>query len=430
MKICSGKDIKIITGIMAASFILGGCNVNKKMDKPLKIDPNIKTELNLNKVSETEFVGEVMDREYRRYSIELLNKTVKENADNSNVMISPASVMLALDMVAAGAKGDSLKQLTDVFAKGQGPLEQQAYAAALMDKINGAKEVDFKCANAVWNNENMLGSGINGEYVDYIKEAFLAEYRVEAFDGKTVKEINDWADKHTNHMIKEVIQDLDPSTVMVLANAICFEGKWDVAYEDYQISEGKFTKADGKTQNVTYLSDTTRRYFETDKATGFMKAYKGDEFAFLAILPKDPGISANDFVKDFTAEDYEKFVNSMTKNFDVHSKMPEFKYDYTCTMNKMIKDMGATDVFDENKADLSGIAGQPGDLLISKIIHKTHIEDDRTGTKAAAVTAIEVDAACAEEPEFKTVNCDRPFVYAIVDIKTMTPIFIGTVNEV
>ena len=34
------------------------------------------------------------------------------------------------------------------------------------------------------------------------------------------------------------------------------------------------------------------------------------------------------------------------------------------------------------------------------------------------------------EPEYRYVNCDRPFVYAIVDGKTMTPVFIGTVNSV
>ena len=32
--------------------------------------------------------------------------------------------------------------------------------------------------------------------------------------------------------------------------------------------------------------------------------------------------------------------------------------------------------------------------------------------------------------DYKTVNCNRPFVYAIVDIKTMAPVFVGTVNEV
>ncbi len=430
MRICSKKDIRIITGVMAASLIFSGCSVNLKKDKPLKENPNVKTEINLDKVAETQYDRNLMEKEYRRFSLNLLNQTIKDADGEGNVMVSPASVMMALDMVAAGAKGDTLKQLTDVFAKGQGALDQQAYAAALMDKINGSKDVEFTCANAVWNNEKLLGDGINTRYVDYIKETFLAEYKAEAFGNGTADEINKWADEHTKHMISEIVKDIDPYTAMILVNAICFDGKWETEYEDYQVNTGKFTKADGSTQDVMFLSDETRDYFETDKATGFMKAYKGGEYAFLAILPKDGSISANAFAKDFTAEDYEKFIKSVTTQYDVFSKMPEFKSDFELTMNDTLKTLGAGDVFDENKADLSGIAGEPGDLFVSKVIHKTHIEVDRTGTKAAAVTAVSVEVASAEPPEFKTVNCDRPFVYAIVDVKTMTPIFIGTVNEV
>lgn len=430
MRICSKKDIRIITGVMAASLIFSGCSVSLKKDKPLKENPNVKTEINLDKVAETQYDRNLMEKEYRRFSLDLLNQTIKDADGEGNVMVSPASVMMALDMVAAGAKGDTLKQLTDVFAKGQGALDQQAYAAALMDKINGSKDVEFTCANAVWNNEKLLGDGINTRYVDYIKETFLAEYKAEAFGNGTADEINKWANEHTKHMISEIVKDIDPYTAMILVNAICFDGKWETEYEDYQVNTGKFTKADGSTQDVMFLSDETRDYFETDKATGFMKAYKGGEYAFLAILPKDGSISANAFAKDFTAEDYEKFIKSVTTQYDVLSKMPEFKSDFELTMNDTLKTLGAGDVFDENKADLSGIAGEPGDLFVSKVIHKTHIEVDRTGTKAAAVTEVSVEVASAEPPEFKTVNCDRPFVYAIVDAKTMTPIFIGTVNEV
>lgn len=430
MRICSKKDIRIITGVMAASLIFSSCSVNLKKDKPLKENPNVKTEINLDKVAETQYDRNLMEKEYRRFSLNLLNQTIKDVDGEGNVMVSPASVMMALDMVAAGAKGDTLKQLTDLFAKGQGALDQQAYAAALMDKINGSKDVEFTCANAVWNNEKLLGDGINTRYVDYIKETFLAEYKAEAFGNGTADEINKWADEHTKHMISEIVKDIDPYTAMILVNAICFDGKWETEYEDYQVNTGKFTKADGSTQDVMFLSDETRDYFETDKATGFMKAYKGGEYAFLAILPKDGSISANAFAKDFTAEDYEKFIKSVTTQYDVFSKMPEFKSDFELTMNDTLKTLGAGDVFDENKADLSGIAGEPGDLFVSKVIHKTHIEVDRTGTKAAAVTEVSVEVASAEPPEFKTVNCDRPFVYAIVDVKTMTPIFIGTVNEV
>lgn len=431
MKICSNKDIKLITGALAASMLLGGCSIGKAKEKPIENDPNIKTEINLSKVADTKYDEDEMNALYRNYCCSIFSETVREYGGEGNVMISPASIMMALDMVAAGAKGETLQQLTDLFAKGQGPLTQQAYAASLMDKINNSRDVHFTCANAIWNNETMLGNKVNVEYVDYVKETFLAEYKLTVFDDKTPDEINSWIYEHTDKMIGKAVQSLDPKTVMVLVNAISFIGKWEDEYEDSQINDGVFTMADGKELNAAFLSDTTGRYFETEKATGFMKTYKGGEYAFLVILPSDESINANEFAKNFTAEDYEKFIKSVTTEYDVHSRMPEFKSDFEIMINEPLKALGVSDAFDVNKADLSGIAGKQGDLVVSKAIHKTHIEVDRHGTKAAAVTALTVENAMAmQEPEYKVVNCDRPFVYAIVDVNTMAPIFMGTVNEV
>ena len=112
--------------------------------------------------------------------------------------------------------------------------------------------------------------------------------------------------------------------------------------------------------------------------------------------------------------------------------MPDFESDFGIQMNDTLKNLGVTDVFSDAAADLSGIAGQPGDIYVSRVIHKTHIEVDREGTRAAAVTAVTLrtKGAVVGEEEYRTVFCDRPFVYAIVDTETMAPVFIGTVNAV
>jgi len=55
-----------------------------------------------------------------------------------------------------------------------------------------------------------------------------------------------------------------------------------------------------------------------------------------------------------------------------------------------------------------------------------------SGTKAAAVTVVEMTEAAAYEPEVKErkeVYLDRPFVYAIVDNENNLPIFIGTFDK-
>ena len=113
--------------------------------------------------------------------------------------------------------------------------------------------------------------------------------------------------------------------------------------------------------------------------------------------------------------------------------MPEFKSDYSAELNNPLKNLGVTDAFDEYKADLKGIAyPAEGNLYVTHVIHKTHIEVDRKGTKAAAATGISLGVKSARpmDEEIKQVICDRPYVYAIVDTLTMNPIFIGTVNSV
>ena len=93
--------------------------------------------------------------------------------------------------------------------------------------------------------------------------------------------------------------------------------------------------------------------------------------------------------------------------------------------------MGIEDAFNPFLSNLTGIADDPAiQLMISEVIHKTHIELDENGTRAAAVTAIMVDNRMVMMPaDTREVILDRPFVYAIVDVNTGMPVFMGVVNN-
>ena len=416
---------------LAAMLMFTGCAHNvPSQDEPLKNDTRLKTELKLGDVPAQKIDEAKMNEEYGRYTFELMKKISENAKKNSNIMISPASIMMALDMLAAGAKGETLKQINDLFAKDADPLEQQAFASELMKRFNASQKVKLVCANAIWSDSKRLDGKINAEYKEYIRKTFDAEFSAVPFNGETHKLVNKWVDKKTDHMIPTLFDSpFDPNTVMVLVNAIRFEAEWEKGYDKEQISEMKFRGTEGEKQ-ATMLSGTEKDYFETDKATGFLKFYQGSEYAFVVILPKDEKADANEFIKDFTYDDYKEFIASRSQN-DVRTLMPEFKSDYQVGMNEILMQLGVRDAFSDVKADLTGIADpSAGRLYVSEVIHKSHIEVDRKGTKAAAATGIKVNVkGMAPAKEFKEVICDRPYAYAIVDTVSMNPIFIGTVNN-
>ena len=60
--------------------------------------------------------------------------------------------------------------------------------------------------------------------------------------------------------------------------------------------------------------------------------------------------------------------------------------------------------------------------------HSTFIEVDESGTRAAAVTAVEAKPTADDPMPEQQVVLDRPFLYMIVDTHACLPIFVGTVT--
>ena len=84
---------------------------------------------------------------------------------------------------------------------------------------------------------------------------------------------------------------------------------------------------------------------------------------------------------------------------------------------KALTAMGITDLFDVSRADLRAMGSAPrgNNLYVSSVLHKTYLELDEHGTKAAAATPVQVNGGSAQPNAVKTVTLDRPFLYMVVD---------------
>jgi serpin B len=87
-----------------------------------------------------------------------------------------------------------------------------------------------------------------------------------------------------------------------------------------------------------------------------------------------------------------------------------------------------TDAFADGAADFHGIADE--DLSISQVAHEAYVSVEEKGTEAAAATGVAIAMSAGRVVTAKaTVTADHPFLFAITDRKTGTPLFLGRVAD-
>lgn len=359
------------------------------------------------------------------FSFEMLRKLRK--AGDKNVLISPDSILSALAMASAGAKGNTLDEMnTAMHTKTAMGLAEDL--SALHTRLGKSENVSYKVADSIWSNAGKIE--IKNDFIETNKKYFGANVFNVPFDDKAVKDINNWAAKNTDNMIPDIIQELNPEDRVILLNAICFKGSWEEPYYDSQVSKDTFKTEDGKKISVKMLNErsTGYTYLELAGGKGFIKHYKGGETAFFAFLPPE-GESVDTYLGKISGSAFCSAYEKRKKVMLV-SKLPMFTFDYEARLENPLKEMGMKQAFTDS-ADFSGMSDSP--VKIDSVIHKTHIELDQEGTKAAAVTAVISKATSAPYgPKLKTVEIilDRPFVYGIMDIETATPLFVGVADSI
>lgn len=379
--------------------------------------------------------GKTTDQEFRKAmtgtALDMLKILYnKEENSNKNVLISPDSILTAMSMVECGAKGNTLDEMVSAF--GSLPADDfDAYLYTLNKRITSSKKVKYHMADSIWYKDSELD--VRNEFLQKNVDFFGAQIFQAPFRSDTLDDINNWVYNKTRGMIPGILSDLDKDTVMILLNAIAFEGEWENKYDEYQVKRNvPFYHENGLLmKNDFALTGTEDTYLEIKGAKGFIKNYAGREIAFLGLeMPKDTTIEQ--FLSGLTADDFIEGYDKRTTEYDVITSMPEFNYDFSTSLVDTLKEIGIKDAFDPDLANFNDIATLKPDeyLFISDVLHKTHIELDRNGTKAAAVTAIIMDKASAAptQKEKKYVTLDHPFVYAIIDTESGIPLFIGTVK--
>ena len=345
-----------------------------------------------------------------------------------NTFISPVSVQQAMGLVRAGARGATAQQIDAWLGLPPGTDPDAALAAQRQAVTGSFGNSQVKLANALW-----LGNrfAFQPGYLDLTRNRYAATAQrldFAAAPQRSADTINAWAAKNTNGLITNVVDasGFDAATAAVLTNAVYFDGEWEARLapavpEPFLFGSGREAPFAMMHKRASYA------YAEADGWKAVRLPYASqNRFAMDLFVPLRRQTGAV-----LSAATYRKLTSALDTAPAVLADiaLPRFEVVWKQTLNDVLMALGITEAFSRS-ADLSGIAGGPGELLVSKVAHASRLQVFETGTLAAAVTTVEIVTTSAPiGGPLKQFRADQPFYLAIRELGSGAPLFLGRIAD-
>ena len=369
--------------------------------------------------AETELVGSS-----NAFGFNLFKEIVEQETD-SNIFISPLSVSMALGMALNGANGETRDSMAETLEfSGMSMEEINDSYKSLIDLLSNLDEkVKFQIANSIWPE---LRFPVEEEFIDINRTYFDAEIQVLDFcDPQSVDMINEWVNNNTNGKIREILREIPPQIVMLLINAIYFNGDWTAKFDPEDTHNAPFYLSDGTSTVCEMMQQqNTVRYFSTEEFSAIELPYGDGDFSMVILLPNQ-GVELDAVIDQLSDENWNEWIASFY-DADLTLKIPKFELEYEIELSDVLKALGMGIAFNEYLADFSGI-NKDRNLFIDFVKHVTYVRVDEVGTEAAAVTAVGFGTTSGGPP--KAFIVDRPFAFVLRESHSGTLLFMGKIVE-
>ncbi len=394
--------------------VIAGCGDSSSKEDPVKRaakDYNLKAE-------DSGFAfglfGQVMDEDY-----------------GENIVLSPLSAKLALAMAYNGAAGETEEAMAEVLELEDMSLQEvNAQLGNLMLSLEQADEdVLLEIANSMWANQDFA---LNQDFVERCRDSYDAEVaNLDFSDPESPGVINGWVKEKTHDKIEEIVGDLYPELALILINAVYFNAKWKVPFEESNTEDGDFHLLDGSTIAVPLMRRWGEFSYYEDEGLQVVSLPYGEEsggrLSMFVVLPQE-GAGYAEFLASLSEAAWEQWMEMLDER-DGELALPRFKVEYEKELSDPLKAMGMQPAFEGGLEDVfASLGGEKA--YISKVLQKTYIDVNEEGTEAAAATSVEMEATAVmpEEVPFEMI-VDRPFFFAIRDNQTGAILFMGSIVD-
>jgi serpin B len=375
-------------------------------------------------------------------------------ARGGNMVFSPASIAAALRMALLGARGETAAQLATALhlASPQDSADGLRLLSAGLSRLSGG--VTFRAPNTMWVQSGLpllpkFTTVLTGLAAVTLRDADFAHAAEQAR-----LQINATIAEQTAGKIADLLppRAVGPLTRLVLANAVYLKAAWAQPFQVAETTDAPFylsgdgtdgasaggattgsastgsaNASGGSAISVPMMHRTGRLgYLRGSGYQAVILPYTGGLLAMAVILPDGP---LGPLEEMLAAHGTAGLLTGMTPQ-QVRLALPRFRATASFSLEPFLKSLGVAAAFDRYQADFSGIT-KAAELFIGAAVHKAYINVDEHGTEAAAATGVAISARMAiiQEPPPVVVTVDRPFLYAITDVATGLPLFLGRVAD-
>lgn len=400
-----------ISLIFLVLLLASGCNLNDPVDIP--------------EITVSEKSAALIDAN-NQFGFDLFQKVYAWEKEEDNIMVSPLSVALALAMTYNGA-GSATREAMEKTLRLHG-LTTMEINGSYKTLVEGLQSVDPKVlleiANAIYYRK---GFGVEAGFVSANRNYYNAEVSPLDFGAPSaLQTINGWVNDKTRGKIPSIVDQITPSHVMFLLNAIYFKGTWKKEFNAKSTVKQPFYKEPGKTPEAAFMHRIdTLDYARNDLFSAVRLPYGKENYNMYVILPL-PEKKLEDIIGQLNKSTWENWMKLFKETQTVDIMLPKFRFPYEIMLNDVLTDMGMGIAFGPG-ADFRGI-NRDGGLNIDYVKHKTFVEVNEEGTEAAAVTVVAIERTSAG-PSKTYFHAGRPFMFAITEKTTGAVMFMGTVKH-
>ncbi|PIA59313.1 hypothetical protein AQUCO_00400304v1, partial [Aquilegia coerulea] len=350
-------------------------------------------------------------------------------AKDKNFVFSPYSIQLALGLAANGAKGLTREEfLTFLNAETLDDLNPRN--KDLIDYFNNGSNLSY--ISGIWVNQSSDLKPTFKQIAENIYEAKAesVDLQDEMKCKEVIDRVNEWGKEATNGLIKSFLPEdsLTPATIVVLANALYFKGRWLSKFNKPLTKENKFNLLNGRFIKVPFMTSYSDQYITTLEDSKILRLplMNSASISMYIILPnKLDGLWP---LLEKVASDpkfLERYVLKETGMVEVRRfGVPKFKITYDFVANEVLKALGLREAFSK-QAGFDEIVLDSNNLKISTVRHKSHIEVNEEEIEAAAVTEIDFEEECSEYIPQVDFWADHPFMFMVRDDMRGVVLFMG-----